>query len=89
MNFFLIFFNISFKDVFIEMSEKCLGSVILVNEVNEFVGVLSDGDVCRVLLKGVSLESEVKYFVILKFKSFKNLDVFFLEVLEFLECYKI
>lgn len=89
MNFFLILFNISFKDVFIEMSEKCLGSVILVNEVNEFVGVLSDGDVCRVLLKGVSLESEVKYFVILKFKSFKNLDVLFLEVLEFLECYKI
>lgn len=89
MNFFLILFNISFKDAFIEMSEKCLGSVILVNEVNEFVGVLSDGDVRRVLLKGVSLESEVKYFVILKFKSFKNLDVLFLEVLEFLERYKI
>ncbi|MGL2857396.1 KpsF/GutQ family sugar-phosphate isomerase, partial [Helicobacter pylori] len=39
--------NTSFKDALIEMSEKRLGSAILVNEANELVGVLSDGDVRR------------------------------------------
>ncbi|EQD89911.1 CBS domain protein [Helicobacter pylori SouthAfrica50] len=78
-----------FKDALIEMSEKRLGSAILVNANNELVGVLSDGDVRRALLKGVSLESEVKYFATLKPKSFKNLDALLLEALEFLERHKI
>nr|WRE10339.1 KpsF/GutQ family sugar-phosphate isomerase [Helicobacter pylori] len=85
----LILPNTSFKDALIEMSEKRLGSAILVNEANELVGVLSDGDVRRALLKGVSLESEVKHFATLKPKSFKNLDALLLEALEFLERHKI
>lgn len=79
----------SFKDALIEMSEKRLGSAILVNETNELVGVLSDGDVRRALLKGVSLKSEVRHFATLKPKSFKNLDALLLEALEFLERHKI
>ncbi|GAA7465930.1 hypothetical protein ckin119_09580 [Helicobacter pylori] len=79
----------SFKDALIEMSEKRLGSAILVNEANELVGVLSDGDVRRALLKGLSLESEVRHFATLKPKSFKNLDALLLEALEFLERHKI
>ncbi|GAA7944544.1 KpsF/GutQ family sugar-phosphate isomerase [Helicobacter pylori] len=79
----------SFKDALIEMSEKRLGSAILVNEANELVGILSDGDVRRALLKGLSLESEVKHFATLKPKSFKNLDALLLEALEFLERHKI
>ncbi len=85
----LILPNTSFKDALIEMSEKRLGSAILVNEANELVGVLSDGDVRRALLKGVSLESEVRHFATLKPKSFKNLDALLLEALEFLERHKI
>ncbi|WRD48822.1 KpsF/GutQ family sugar-phosphate isomerase [Helicobacter pylori] len=85
----LILPSTSFKDALIEMSEKRLGSAILVNEANELVGVLSDGDVRRALLKGVSLESEVKHFATLKPKSFKNLDALLLEALEFLERHKI
>ncbi len=85
----LILPSISFKDALIEMSEKRLGSAILVNEANELVGVLSDGDVRRALLKGVSLKSEVRHFATLKPKSFKNLDALLLEALEFLERHKI
>ncbi|MGL2399146.1 KpsF/GutQ family sugar-phosphate isomerase [Helicobacter pylori] len=85
----LILPSTSFKDALIEMSEKRLGNAILVNEANELVGVLSDGDVRRALLKGVSLKSEVKRFATLKPKSFKNLDALLLEALEFLECHKI
>ncbi|NHA59582.1 hypothetical protein BGL67_06430 [Helicobacter pylori] len=85
----LILPSTSFKDALIEMSEKRLGSAILVNEANELVGVLSDGDVRRALLKGVSLESEVRHFATLKPKSFKNLDALLLEALEFLERHKI
>ncbi|WP_208366982.1 KpsF/GutQ family sugar-phosphate isomerase [Helicobacter pylori] len=85
----LILPSTSFKDALIEMSEKRLGSAILVNEANELVGVLSDGDVRRALLKGLSLESEVKHFATLKPKSFKNLDALLLEALEFLERHKI
>ncbi len=85
----LILPSTSFKDALIEMSEKRLGSAILVNEANELVGVLSDGDVRRALLKGVSLKSEVKRFATLKPKSFKNLDALLLEALEFLERHKI
>ncbi|MGL2565861.1 KpsF/GutQ family sugar-phosphate isomerase [Helicobacter pylori] len=85
----LILPNTSFKDALIEMSEKRLGSAILVNEANELVGILSDGDVRRALLKGLNLESEVKRFATLKPKSFKNLDALLLEALEFLECHKI
>ncbi|RVZ67501.1 KpsF/GutQ family sugar-phosphate isomerase [Helicobacter pylori] len=85
----LILPSTSFKDALIEMSEKRLGSAILVNEANELVGVLSDGDVRRALLKGVSLESEVRHFATLKPKSFKNLDALLLEALEFLEHHKI
>ncbi|EQD95209.1 hypothetical protein L931_02005, partial [Helicobacter pylori PZ5024] len=81
--------NTSFKDALIEMSEKRLGSAILVNKANELVGVLSDGDVRRALLKGLSLESEVRHFATLKPKSFKNLDALLLEALEFLERHKI
>ncbi len=85
----LILPSTSFKDALIEMSEKRLGSAILVNEANELVGVLSDGDVRRALLKGVSLKSEVRHFATLKPKSFKNLDALLLEALEFLERHKI
>ncbi|MGL2720498.1 KpsF/GutQ family sugar-phosphate isomerase [Helicobacter pylori] len=85
----LILPSTSFKDALIEMSEKRLGSAILVNEANELVGVLSDGDVRRALLKGLSLESEVRHFATLKPKSFKNLDALLLEALEFLERHKI
>lgn len=85
----LILPSTSFKDALIEMSEKRLGSAILVNEANELVGILSDGDVRRALLKGLSLESEVRHFATLKPKSFKNLDALLLEALEFLERHKI
>ncbi|GAA9099418.1 KpsF/GutQ family sugar-phosphate isomerase [Helicobacter pylori] len=85
----LILPSTSFKDALIEMSEKRLGSAILVNEANELVGVLSDGDVRRALLKGLNLESEVRHFATLKPKSFKNLDALLLEALEFLERHKI
>ncbi|WP_104748875.1 KpsF/GutQ family sugar-phosphate isomerase [Helicobacter cetorum] len=81
--------NTSFKNALIEMSEKRLGSAILVNENNELIGVLSDGDVRRALLKGLSLDSEVKHFATLKPKSFNRLDALILEALEFLERHKI
>jgi dTDP-glucose pyrophosphorylase/CBS domain-containing protein len=49
----------SFKEAVIKINEEKSGMALIVNEENRLVGVITDGDIRRAILKGVGLEDRV------------------------------
>ncbi len=52
-----VFLNDKLKDVIIEISEKRLGATAVLNEKNHLAGIITDGDLRRMLAKTNSLEN--------------------------------
>lgn len=78
------------KDAIFVMSEGRLGSVLIVNEHNELIGLLSDGDLRRALMqKEFSLECSVESIATLNPKRLKNKNMLASEALEIIENHKI
>jgi CBS domain-containing protein len=48
--------------------------VIVINETNKVVGILSEGDILRAILKGVSIMSPVKSIMVTNFKYLLTYD---------------
>jgi arabinose-5-phosphate isomerase len=78
------------KDAIFIMSEGRLGSVLIVNEKEELIGILSDGDLRRALMqKEFSLECGVESIATLNPKRLKNKNMLASEALEIIENHKI
>ena len=78
------------KEAVVVMSEGRLGNVLILDEMQRLIGVLSDGDVRRALMtKDFSIESEAMKYANLSPKVCKNPRMLAAEALEMIEKHKI
>ena len=78
------------KDAIIVMSEGRLGNVIITDENNEVVGLLSDGDLRRALMnEDFSMECAVEKIATLNPKTLKNKDLLASDAIQVVEDFKI
>ncbi len=78
------------KDAIVTMSQGKLGNVLIVNEENVFVALLSDGDLRRALMQeGFSLEHCAIDYANKQPTSYSNVDLLAYEALEIIETQKI
>ncbi|QKJ21422.1 KpsF/GutQ family sugar-phosphate isomerase [Poseidonibacter lekithochrous] len=78
------------KDAIIVMSEGRLGNVIITDENEELVGLLSDGDLRRALMnKDFSMECAVETIATLNPKTLKNKDLLASDAIQVVEDFKI
>ena len=78
------------KEAVVVMSEGRLGNVLIVDDEERLVGVLSDGDVRRALMqKDFSIETEAVRYANLSPKTCSDPRMLAAEALEMIENYKI
>lgn len=78
------------KDAIIVMSEGRLGNVIITDENDELVGLLSDGDLRRALMnEDFSMECAVETIATLNPKTLKNKDLLASDAIQVVEDFKI
>ncbi len=78
------------KDAIVVINEGRLGNVIITDESNKVVGVLSDGDLRRALMKDdFSLDCEVYKIATINPRVLKNKNMLASDALEMIENYKI
>ena len=78
------------KDAIIKMSEGRLGSVIIVDKDEKVVGLLSDGDLRRALMKSdFSIDCTVETIATMNPKTFENENLLASDALQIIENYKI
>ncbi|QKJ28154.1 D-arabinose 5-phosphate isomerase [Aliarcobacter cibarius] len=78
------------KDAIITMSEGRLGSVIIIDEESRVVGILSDGDLRRALMKeNFSLDCNVEEIATLNPRTFDDENLLASDALQIIENYKI
>lgn len=78
------------KDAIIVMSEGRLGNVIITDENEELVGLLSDGDLRRALMnEDFSMECAVETIATLNPKTLKNKDLLASDAIQVVEDFKI
>ena len=78
------------KDAIIVMSQGRLGSVIIEDENKKVIGVLSDGDLRRALMKdGFSIDCSVETIATLNPRTFDDENLLASDALQIIETYKI
>ena len=78
------------KDAIITMSEGKLGSVIIVDKDEKVVGLLSDGDLRRALMKSdFSIDCTVETIATMNPKTFEDENLLASDALQIIENYKI
>ncbi|MDX4048090.1 KpsF/GutQ family sugar-phosphate isomerase [Aliarcobacter skirrowii] len=78
------------KDAIITMSEGRLGSVIIVDKDEKVVGLLSDGDLRRALMKSdFSIDCTVESIATMNPKTFEDENLLASDALQIIENYKI
>ncbi|RXJ97159.1 KpsF/GutQ family sugar-phosphate isomerase [Arcobacter sp. AHV-9/2010] len=78
------------KDAIITMSEGRLGSVIIVDKDEKVVGLLSDGDLRRALMKpNFSIDCPIETIATMNPKTFENENLLASDALQIIENYKI
>lgn len=78
------------KDAIITMSEGRLGSVIIVDKDEKVVGLLSDGDLRRALMKSdFSIDCAVETIATMNPRTFENENLLASDALQIIENYKI
>ena len=78
------------KDAIIVMSQGRLGSVIIEDENKKVIGVLSDGDLRRALMKeGFSIDCNVESIATLNPRTFDDENLLASDALQIIETYKI
>lgn len=78
------------KDAIITMSEGRLGSVIIEDEENRVIGILSDGDLRRALMKdSFSIDCKVEDIATLNPRTFDDENLLASDALQIIENYKI
>ncbi len=86
----IIHANTALKEAIIVMSEGKLGNVLLVDDEEKLVGILSDGDLRRALLKqDFSLEEKSIHYANKNPKILTDDNMLASQALEFIEKYKI
>ena len=74
------------KEAVVAMSEGKLGTVLIVNNENQFIALLSDGDLRRALMtEGFSMEHFAIAYATQAPKSYKNTELLASEALEIIE----
>ena len=82
--------NTTLKDAIVVMSEGKLGHILIVNETNEFMALLSDGDLRRALMKeDFSLTQLAISYANKEPISYTNTELLASEALEIIEEEKI
>ena len=78
------------KDAILKMSEGRLGSVIITDEDNKVIGLLSDGDLRRALMnEDFTIDCKVETLASKNPKMLKNKDLLASDALQVIEDYKI
>ena len=78
------------KDAIITMSEGRLGSVIIIDKENRVIGILSDGDLRRALMKeNFYLDCNVEEIATLNPRTFDDENLLASDALQIIENYKI
>lgn len=78
------------KDAILQMSEGRLGSVIITNEDNKVIGLLSDGDLRRALMNDdFTIDCKVEALASKNPRTLKNKDLLASDALQVIEDYKI
>lgn len=78
------------KDAIVVMSEGRLGNVVIIDENEKVIGLLSDGDLRRALMEeNFTLECSVESIATLNPKALKDRKMLASEALEIIENYKI
>lgn len=78
------------KDAILKMSEGRLGSVIITDEDNKVIGLLSDGDLRRALMNdNFTIDCKVEELASKNPKTLKNKDLLASDALQVIEDYKI
>jgi arabinose-5-phosphate isomerase len=82
--------NIILKDALVTMSQGRLGNLLIVNDKNQLVAILSDGDLRRALMnKNFTIEDKAINFATKNPKTLNNENLLASDALRFLEEYKI
>ncbi|MBE0491505.1 MAG: KpsF/GutQ family sugar-phosphate isomerase [Sulfurospirillum sp.] len=82
--------NTKLKDAIIAMSEGRLGNVLITDNTNKLIGLLSDGDLRRALmLDDFSIEKSVMEYACLNPKTLNNAGLLASDALVLIEKYKI
>lgn len=78
------------KEAIVTISEGRIGTVLLVDDDEKFIGLISDGDIRRALIQeGFSLESPAKSFATLDPKTIDDATMLASDALVLIEQYKI
>jgi arabinose-5-phosphate isomerase len=78
--------NTNLKKAIVSMSEGKLGTVLIVNKNKQFIGLLSDGDLRRALMKEeFSMDHLAIKYATLNPKSYKNTELLASDALEIIE----
>jgi arabinose-5-phosphate isomerase len=77
------------REAIIEMSEKGLGAVLIVDKNNNLVGIITDGDLRRFINKGGSIDNSLAKDVMTKNPKVAEKHWYVLQALELMERYNI
>lgn len=82
--------NTPLKEAIVSISEGRIGTVLLVDDSNKFVGIISDGDIRRALMnEAFSLEMPASALATLNPKTIDDADMLASDALVLIEKYKI
>jgi Predicted signal-transduction protein containing cAMP-binding and CBS domains len=77
------------REAIIEMSEKGLGAVLIVDKNNNLVGIITDGDLRRFINKGGSIDNSLTEDAMTKNPKVAEKHWYVLQALELMERYNI
>ena len=77
------------REAIIEMSEKGLGAVLIIDRNNDLVGIITDGDLRRFINKGESIDNSLAKDAMTKNPKTAEKDWYVLQALELMERYNI
>lgn len=77
--------NVPLKDAIIELSKKGLGAVAVVDDDDNILGIITDGDLRRQLEKGVDVYKLKVEEIMSKNPSYVSMDILAIEALSMLK----
>jgi arabinose-5-phosphate isomerase len=81
--------NTPLKEAVIEISQKGFGATLVVDDENNLVGIITDGDLRRFINKGGSIDNSKAVDIMTKEPKYITEDKYVLEALEIMERYNI
>jgi len=82
--------NMSLKEAIIEMSSKMLGTLLIVDDNDRLIGIFSDGDFRRCVMRDdFSFDNAIGKYITKEPKTFKDTNILAIDALKIIEQYNI